>query len=580
MDLIYSNQFTNPHQPPATLMYDTSPTTSHPPKHQFFPATLTSSFSPGSVDDNTSTYDSQSLRFSSSSLPDYYGYHEPFPGFSSPPTHSEQDIQNDISMQDCSQYDPTYATPFNNHVGSSPQPFDFSQKQTSNHYGYELSPIENTLSSQVPDSFMISQSPQSVYSLESNVTPPMDMHQLQPQLIPNMYPEQLAGIDPNQYHQHQHNLAASTSSRLAGHGRSRSHNIVGHTRARRSSSVPPISVQGGIRPRRQNRNSLKAHNHPAAYVINPLSIPAQTRIPILPPVQIERVAPRQHGSSLSQSANNSHRASHNKPSHQKRLDDQLERVNFDDITVSELKDFLRALNLSASGRKADLMGRLKEAHKDMLERRAKKTTPVSPPSPQIESENIKESIHHTQPISIPKATPPVIMAPLSPRKSIPNNRNNISSSIEQVAQEKLLSNPSDIHPVPIIVPSQCPSDFRPNNVSRPSFGHHSMPTSWQDNDTSMLTAPLSTSDYQGYFETAPLQNINPTTYAPIETPESYNYTPTTCMPVDTTMQLNPSMPIDTNLNSQVGGVSISDMSPLENGVWDENMFNFFTNFQS
>ncbi|KAI7867548.1 hypothetical protein BDF14DRAFT_1881676 [Spinellus fusiger] len=46
--------------------------------------------------------------------------------------------------------------------------------------------------------------------------------------------------------------------------------------------------------------------------------------------------------------------------HQRRLDDQLIKVNFDDITVSELKEMLRQRSKPATGKKAVLMQRLQE----------------------------------------------------------------------------------------------------------------------------------------------------------------------------------------------------------------------------
>lgn len=41
------------------------------------------------------------------------------------------------------------------------------------------------------------------------------------------------------------------------------------------------------------------------------------------------------------------------------LDEKLEKVNFDDVTVAELKEMLRERGLSATGRKAELLTRLK-----------------------------------------------------------------------------------------------------------------------------------------------------------------------------------------------------------------------------
>ncbi|KAI9022909.1 hypothetical protein CLU79DRAFT_835264 [Phycomyces nitens] len=332
MDLIY--QQPSDSQSPTTMFYDTY-SASYPSDQQQFPATLTSTFSPGSVDDNISSY-SQPFTFSSS-LPD--SYPRLFMGFSSPP-HTVQDFQND-PIQD-SPHNYTYG-PFD-YIGSSPQPFNFVQNQPSNHYGYELSPIENTIPVH-QDILIDSRSPQSVYSLESNISPPVDISSHQ-QFIPNIYPEPIP-ID----------FVPSSKWTDSSRNRIRSHNH-SHNRGRRTSSVPS-SVQGGIRPRRQAQNSLKVIQPSIPYAGQPPVAPVQPTMASLPPIQIDRVAPRSHHSSSTTQAQN-------RSNHQKRLDDQLERVNFDDITVSELKDILRAHGLPASGRKADLMGRLKKAHKAML----------------------------------------------------------------------------------------------------------------------------------------------------------------------------------------------------------------------
>jgi hypothetical protein len=46
----------------------------------------------------------------------------------------------------------------------------------------------------------------------------------------------------------------------------------------------------------------------------------------------------------------------------RKLDDKLAKINFDDITVAELKETLRERGLSATGRKAELMTRLKDEY--------------------------------------------------------------------------------------------------------------------------------------------------------------------------------------------------------------------------
>lgn len=48
--------------------------------------------------------------------------------------------------------------------------------------------------------------------------------------------------------------------------------------------------------------------------------------------------------------------------YRRQLDEKLAKINFDDITVAELKETLRERGLSATGRKAELMNRLKEEY--------------------------------------------------------------------------------------------------------------------------------------------------------------------------------------------------------------------------
>ncbi|GAN08972.1 hypothetical protein MAM1_0235d08492 [Mucor ambiguus] len=51
---------------------------------------------------------------------------------------------------------------------------------------------------------------------------------------------------------------------------------------------------------------------------------------------------------------------------QKKLDDQLIKLNFEDVTVAELKEMLRERGLSSSGKKAVLTDRLREARDTLL----------------------------------------------------------------------------------------------------------------------------------------------------------------------------------------------------------------------
>ncbi|CAO3600246.1 unnamed protein product [Absidia cylindrospora] len=102
------------------------------------------------------------------------------------------------------------------------------------------------------------------------------------------------------------------------------------------------------------------------------------------PIQIQRV----------------HRANANQPmdaeQHQKRLDDQLVKANFDDITVSELKEMLRQRGKPATGKKAILLQRLVE-ERDIIKavRGGKITHRHSQPPPQSSSSSTAAINHST-----------------------------------------------------------------------------------------------------------------------------------------------------------------------------------------
>lgn len=124
-----------------------------------------------------------------------------------------------------------------------------------------------------------------------------------------------------------------------------------HPATKRSSSVPPHfhkfkpHQQDSMYNQFQVTGSLHHQHH---HMMPPISKAM--------PIQIQRV-----------------NASHNQPSRpvnvetqRRQLDEKLEKVNFDDITVAELKEMLRERGLSATGRKAELMNRLKEEYELLM----------------------------------------------------------------------------------------------------------------------------------------------------------------------------------------------------------------------
>lgn len=105
------------------------------------------------------------------------------------------------------------------------------------------------------------------------------------------------------------------------------------------------------------------------------------------PIQIQRV----------------HRANANQPfdleQRQKRLDDQLVKVDFNDITVSELKEMLRQRGKPATGKKAILLQRLQE-ERDFIQQARANGVPISnrylnqqqQQSPVMDSSSLPESM--------------------------------------------------------------------------------------------------------------------------------------------------------------------------------------------
>ncbi|CAO3596927.1 unnamed protein product [Absidia cylindrospora] len=66
---------------------------------------------------------------------------------------------------------------------------------------------------------------------------------------------------------------------------------------------------------------------------------------------------------------------------QQQLDKKLLKVNFNDVTVAELKDFLRERNLSVAGRKAELADRLYQERQRVQQKHQHQDTEAAPPPP-------------------------------------------------------------------------------------------------------------------------------------------------------------------------------------------------------
>jgi hypothetical protein len=69
---------------------------------------------------------------------------------------------------------------------------------------------------------------------------------------------------------------------------------------------------------------------------------------------------------------------------QKKLDEALLQLNFEDVTVAELKEMLRERGLSSTGKKAVLTDRLKEARDQLIKTNEPKKKKVVENSPNIQ----------------------------------------------------------------------------------------------------------------------------------------------------------------------------------------------------
>ncbi|KAL9539016.1 hypothetical protein MBANPS3_010524 [Mucor bainieri] len=187
----------------------------------------------------------------------------------------------------------------------------------------------------------ISRSPESSSSADSNlVSPP---HQYYPSSnYPDFtWPEATTTVNAT---------AATAVQQQLQHNYHHNHH---HSSLKRSASVPPHfhkfkpHVQDGMYNQFQVTQMQQQH-HQQQMSMAPKPLP----------IQIQRV--------------NAQNTTAAKPldaeTHRRQLDEKLEKVNFDDITVAELKEMLRERGLSATGRKAELMNRLKEEYELLMSR--------------------------------------------------------------------------------------------------------------------------------------------------------------------------------------------------------------------
>lgn len=156
--------------------------------------------------------------------------------------------------------------------------------------------------------------------------------------------------------------------------------VAGGSAAAKSPTTSTMNGGGMAIPNSNNNTQQQQATTPTAS-----SFPSRTM-----PIQIQRV----------------HRANSFQPfdleQRQKRLDDQLVKVDFNDITVSELKEMLRQRGKPATGKKAILLSRLQEEKDLILHARANgisisnryaQAQPQQPAKSLTESSPIMNDIH-------------------------------------------------------------------------------------------------------------------------------------------------------------------------------------------
>lgn len=114
---------------------------------------------------------------------------------------------------------------------------------------------------------------------------------------------------------------------------------------RRSSSVPP-QINGGLKPVILHKTQVADTRPPSVIPLAPVWPDAHEHR--AQPIKIERWHPRHHPAKVDPAQRHAE------------MEDKLKNVNFDDVTVAELKDLLRHCGLSTSGRKVELIERLRQ----------------------------------------------------------------------------------------------------------------------------------------------------------------------------------------------------------------------------
>ncbi|ORZ10568.1 hypothetical protein BCR42DRAFT_422645 [Absidia repens] len=230
------------------------------------------------------------------------------------------------------------------------------------------------------------------------------------------------------------------------------------------------------------------------------------------PIQIQRV----------------HRVNTNQPVDaeqlQKRLDDQLVKANFDDITVSELKEMLRQRGKPATGKKAILLQRLVDERDNINAGRSGKATHrYSQPPPSLEKRNSMEAMYSSplleSPSSVPNSSMFLSSSPGSTTLSLNRSIANMhigsppmsSSSQQHIRRFSPYNAPTGssprLGPSPKMqIQKQTYSSSMPNNYPSSSPNNN---TNNSNNSNEMMIPSSSYND--GYSPMSPSVNSIPTT---------------------------------------------------------------------
>ncbi|KAI9267404.1 hypothetical protein BY458DRAFT_437230 [Sporodiniella umbellata] len=253
-----------------------------------------------------------------------------------------------------------------------------------------------------------------------------------------------------------------------------------HTKRRRSSSLPPVF---------HGRNHKQ--NNPVVFapvqVTDPRPIQHTSKAPKIevPPVAIERAPKKPQPKPVALDPEET----------QKKLEEQLLHVNFDDVTVAELKEMLKERGLLTTGKKVVLVERLKAARDKLIQ-----SHPSETKQPMLAPYASKEQIDHGWPPQTTQSPALPSFANMTIHSPIPSQDNSLSSVQNDNDTMSIFPSPSslgynqDFNVTDIF--DGCglsddnetllfPSDLQQeeNNL----FGFYSNPTNWDQSLDSYLS---------------------------------------------------------------------------------------------